>query len=296
MTDAVRLSRGCWIDADLVDDLDVRCAAMIAVTGPDTVVTGYTAARLHGFWLPARHPPVQVATRTPGRPPRAMSRSRRPELLSSRRVLPDEHLRQLRGIPVTSAARTWVDLRLELTLPDLVAAGDSVLRSGTDVAELSDVIGQLAGRRGIRTAVRALTLLDAGSRSRAESHLRVAVSRPDLPRFAVNHPVVSERGEWLAEPDLSCADARLALEYQGEDHADVRRMRRDITRMGDLRRAGWLVIPYGPAEVFGRPWQIASDVRSELRRRAPELLRLSTRRVATSGPGGPLRAEWSADR
>ena len=46
--------------------------------------------------------------------------------------------------------------------------------------------------------------------------------------------IYSDVGEWLAEPDLSYDEARLALEYNGADHAKVERMRRDITRELDV--------------------------------------------------------------
>jgi len=122
-------------------------------------------------------------------------------------------------------------------------------------------------------------MLDARSRSRGESHLRVAIWTPDLPRFEVNAVVYRGEGGWLAEPDLSLAEARLALEYQGKDHAKVRRMRGDITRRRDMRSEGWLTLDYGPAEVFGRPWTIAPEVRAELSERAPWLIRADRRRA-----------------
>lgn len=102
--------------------------------------------------------------------------------------------------------------------------------------------------------------------------MRVALVHPDLPAFAVNQAVFDEFGQWLAEPDLSLAAACLALEYQGADHADPDRMRKDMTRVTDLRRAGWEVLLYGPAEVLRRPQFIAVEVRDILRRRAPHLL------------------------
>jgi very-short-patch-repair endonuclease len=124
-------------------------------------------------------------------------------------------------------------------------------------------------------------MLDKRSRSRPESHLRVAASAPDLPKFEVNESVYRDEGGWLAEPDLSLREAKIALEYQGKDHAGVKRMRKDITRGLDLRREGWLGIPFGPAEVFGRPWQIAPELRRVIRERAPHLLRpRALRRVA----------------
>jgi very-short-patch-repair endonuclease len=102
----------------------------------------------------------------------------------------------------------------------------------------------------------------------------VAASAPDLPRFEVNVAVYRADGRgWLAEPDLSLDEAKIALEYQGEDHAQLAQMRKDITRETDLRREGWRCLQYGPAEVFGRPWQIAPELRALIRERAPHLLR-----------------------
>jgi hypothetical protein len=94
-----------------------------------------------------------------------------------------------------------------------------------------------------------------------------------MPRFEVNEPVFRDEGGWLAEPDLSLAEARIALEYQGAQHADPARMRKDITRELDMRRHHWCLFEYGPAEVFGRPWQIGPQIRREIERRAPHLLR-----------------------
>lgn len=176
-------------------------------------------------------------------------------------------------------ARAWRDLANSLSLPDLVAAGDSVLRMGTSADELVHVVSRTARRRGSAQARVALGLLDGRSRSRPESHLRVAVSTPDLPRFEVNVAVHWDEGGWLAEPDLSLAEAKLALEYQGEEHAKVKRMRADITRFRDLRNDRWECVPYGPAEVFGRPWTIAPEVRAILLERAPQLVRATRRRT-----------------
>jgi hypothetical protein len=210
-----------------------------------------------------------------------MGRTRRPELTAHRLQLSDDDVVLARGLPMMTPARTWLDLASVLSLPDLVAAGDSALRSGCTRAELDAVVRRNAGKRGARRAREALALLDPRSRSRPESHLRVAVSAPDLPPFDVNEPIHRDEGGWLAEPDLSLAEAKLALEYQGVDHADPKRMRADLTRQTDLRQAGWLCLPYGPAEVFRRPYAVAAEVRADVRLRAPHVLppvRRGTRR------------------
>jgi hypothetical protein len=247
--------------------------AAVESCADETVIASITAARIHGLWLPHYPDEIHVATAQPDRAARAMTRTQRPEFRAHRRMLTAADRTVVKGLPVTSLARTWVDLGAVLELPDLVAAGDSALRAGASLDELAEAVRRSAHLRGVRRAHAALPLLDARSRSRPESHLRVAATAADLPRFEVNIPIYRDEGGWLAEPDLSLAEAKIALEYQGKDHADLDRMRNDITRRTDMRRDRWLVLEYGPAQVFGRPWQIAPELRVEIRGRAPHLLR-----------------------
>jgi very-short-patch-repair endonuclease len=282
----LRLARGCYLPVRQAS-LTERCAALLAVNPVETVVVGSAAAALHGLWLPAEPAVPEFATVQSGRRPAQMPRARRPEFGTHRRLVPPHQRTVIDGIPVTSLARTWWDLAVEIPLPDLVAAGDRALQLGCSPDEIVSLVRSRSGRRGNTLARRAACLLDKRSRSRPESHLRVAVRLAGLDFFEVNEPVVDEYGEWLAEPDLSCAEAKIALEYQGSEHAETRRMRRDITRLTDLRRRGWLVLWYGPAEVFARPWQIAPELRQLIRQRAPQLLH--GRRVVSSRASGQLQ-------
>jgi hypothetical protein len=237
------------------------------------VIASSTAGRLRGLWLPdAVDERIHVATATPERAGRLMTRSQRPELIAHRFQLRSCDYEMVDGLLVTSIARTWRDLASVLSLPDLVAAGDSALRLGVTREELVDVLRASSRRHNAKRAYAALELLDERSRSRPESHLRVAISGPDMPRFDVNVAIYRSEGGWLAEPDLSLENARLALEYQGSDHATLKRMRKDITRFTDMRRDEWLTIPYGPAEVFGEPYLIKPEIRHLIGIRAPQLL------------------------
>jgi hypothetical protein len=275
----VRVARRCWLPEQQADDLHGRCLALVETSAPDSVIASITAGRIHGLWLPDKtNSKIHVATATPERAGRSMTRSQRPELVAHRYQLRAEDVVSIGGLLVTSPARTWRDLASALQLPDLVAAGDSALRLGVTLEELVDVLQAGSRRHNAGRAQQALALLDARSRSRPESHLRVAISGPDMPRFEVNVAVNRSEGGWLAEPDLSLEEAHIALEYQGEDHAKLKRMRRDITRSVDMRRDEWAVYPYGPAEVFGTPWEIKPEVRLLIERRAPHLLPSGRRR------------------
>jgi hypothetical protein len=262
------------VPAQLENDLLAKCAVALETSADATLISGMTSGRIYGLWLPDGRERIDLATAHPERVSRAMTRTRRPEFRAHRYRLGEGDRTVFRGLAIMTISRTWLDLARTLELPDLVAAGDSALRLGCTLDEFADVLGRCPRARGARRARAALPLLDERSRSRPESHLRVALAAPDLPKLEVNEPVFRDNGRgWLAEPDLSLRAAKIALEYQGIDHASAPRMRKDITRDVDMRREGWEVRAFGPAEVFGSPWQIAPELRALIRKRAPHLLR-----------------------
>lgn len=271
MSELVRLARGLHRPPGAVASLAGRCAAYVDILPAGAVVGGITAARLHGLWLP-QQPEGELAefvlTR-PGLRPSQFAGSRRRELRVRRRSLQAGDVVVVEGLPLISMPRSWVDLGESLSLEDVVAAGDSALRSGATPDQLADAVQVARGRRGVARARQALALLDRRSRSRPESHLRCAVVLGGLPRPEVNQAIYNDFGEWLAEPDLHYKRARLALEYNGAGHADVPRMRKDITRAIDVDKGGWKSVVFGPAEVFGRKWEIAPYVRTLLDERDP---------------------------
>jgi hypothetical protein len=271
MDELIRLTRGLYRSAETVTELPDRCAAFLDIMPSGTVVGGITAARLHGLWLPEPTDTERIEliqTRDEVRP-RQLPGSRRREMRVRRRTLRTAEIVEVNGIPITSEARTWIDLAESLSLEDLVAAGDSILHPTDCTADLTAAVRDGFHRRGVLRARQALTLLDGRSRSRPESHLRLALVLGGLPNPEVNRAIYTRNGEWLAEPDLHYERARLMLEYNGRHHADVDRMRADITRELDVDINEWHVAVFGPAQVFGRPYRIASYVRHLLNRRDP---------------------------
>jgi hypothetical protein len=276
----VRVSRGIWLAAALADDSVTRLAALLGALPDGTVLSHATAAELHGMWIPRSD---GIAVTVPARGPANLAPSvQRQRVACHRRQLADDETAVVHGLRVTSIARTWYDLAACLRLADLVAAGDAALRGGAVTpAELARGLAARRGQRGVRLARVALPLLDGRSRSRPESHMRVALRSRGLPAPAVNEAVYDEHDGWLAEPDLSYRRARLAIEYQGADHADPRRMRKDVSRHMDLRRAGWEVLYYTADQIFRRPDVLVRDVVAALRQRAPDLLASAPPRPST---------------
>lgn len=251
---------------DGVDELAHRCRTALAALPDGTVLAGLTAARLHGLWLPPARAgePIEVILRGVDVVPRAVSGSTRPDVRGRRRQLRRAEVVVRDGLPLTCATRTWVDLAERQSMPDLVAAGDSLLREHASAREVELFVADARGRRGIVRARGAVPLLDARSASRPESHLRFGLVAAGLPAPAVNTAIYDECGQWLAEPDLHFEQARLCLEYNGAVHASVGQMRKDITRALDIARAGWLTLTFGPVQVFQRMPESVQIVRTYL--------------------------------
>jgi very-short-patch-repair endonuclease len=84
-------------------------------------------------------------------------------------------------------------------------------------------------------------LADPGAQSPTESHLRVRLVLAGLPRPVAQHPVRGPSGLVL-HPDLAWPQFRVAVEYDGQWHADPDQLTRDRYRLNQLVAAGWLVL------------------------------------------------------
>ena len=116
-----------------------------------------------------------------------------------------------------------------------------------------DVHGRV---RGIRAAREALELVRPGADSPQESRLRARLVLDGVPEPAVNPCIRLATGQRL-RVDLVWAEAKVAVEYDGDQHrTDRRQWREDRERDAALRAEGWEVIRV-TADVF-RPghWEL----------------------------------------
>lgn len=171
------------------------------------------------------------------------------------------------GLPITSAARTALDLACWYPLKVAVAYLDAlVAATGLRTPEFEDLIDRHPGRRGIRNARQALGLVDSGAQSPRESWLRLVLIEGGLPRPQTQIPVADESGRVIAYMDMGWQELKIAVEYDGEQHrADRRQYTWDLRRLELLERLGWIVIR---VVVGDRPEAILRRVRSALARRA----------------------------
>jgi len=156
-------------------------------------------------------------------------------------------------LPLFTPAEVWCQLASLLSREDLVAAGDYLisgkrLRRGgrrpppcslDDLAAAARRFGRQPGAAALRWT---LPRLRTGVDSRRESLLRLALMAHRMPEPTVAHPV-TVAGGLVLHPDLAYPWARVAIEYEGDEHRqDKRRWREDLRRIVLLEEAGWRVI------------------------------------------------------
>ncbi|MFC8501918.1 DUF559 domain-containing protein [Pedococcus sp. NPDC057267] len=76
-----------------------------------------------------------------------------------------------------------------------------------------------------------------------ESRLRMLLVLAGLPEPVVNHIEYDDWGRWVRRYDLSYPELKLAVEYDGRQHAESQRQwERDVERREDLDVEGWRVV------------------------------------------------------
>jgi hypothetical protein len=264
--------QGVRVPAQLPDSLQVRCQAA-ALLLPGAAFSHRTAASLHGLPLPgagrgAADTPAPVhVTMAPSFPRRAR---RHPVGLVCHvaRLEADESERRGDGLRITTATRTWADLAGALDLVDLVAVADAALRRDlASVEQLAGIVASWSGRSGAKLLRRALPLVEPLTDSPMETRLRLLLVLAGLPRPVAGRDVVLYGG-WIARPDLSYPDLKIAIEYDGDHHrVDRQQWRNDIGRRRGLEEAGWLVLVFTADDVLQRPQETVRQVRAALRSR-----------------------------
>ncbi len=222
------------------------------------VVAGLSAAALHGSaWVDSTIA-IELIHDNRHRLPGIQTRGDRIE---------EDEIDAVAGIPVTSPARTALDLGCWYPTVSAVAAIDALARA-TDVkaADVELLAQRYTGRRGIARARQAVSLFDAGAQSPKESWLRVVLVQAGLPRPQTQIPVFDGFGEAVAYLDMGWEDVKVAVEYDGEQHRNDRRQYAwDLRRLEMLERYGWIVIRVLAGD---RPADIIRRVRAALARRA----------------------------
>jgi len=236
--DGVRVTRGAYASRAVPLSLTTACTTALLVLPTAAVFSHATAAALLGAPVPPAWP-LAVSV-PPGSPRPARARIR-----AHVRSLTDDDVIRHRGLPTTSGPQTWLDLASVLPAGELVAVGDALYRTGhLDAPRLRARLDRAGGARGIVLARALAPLLTRRAASRPESLVRHAVISGGLPEPEVQMPVVDRWGRVVAHADLGWSRWKVALEYEGRQHAEPEQFGRDIDRYSLMAADGWLVVRF----------------------------------------------------
>lgn len=177
--------------------------------------------------------------------------------------LPGDHVTKLYGLPVTTGARTVVDIARAGTFAEGVVVADSALyERHASKTELRRVLARCDRWRGITQARNVVDFASSLSESPLESCARVSFRHQGLPPPELQVHITGQDGHVIARVDFfwrrysTVAEADGLLKYQGRDDA-IKELRRDRL----LREAGYEVVHFTWQELFGEPARVAGRIK-----------------------------------
>jgi very-short-patch-repair endonuclease len=266
-----RLRSGRWtaprrgvvqvLGAPLTEEQAVMAACLFA--GPSAVASDLTAARLWRLRLP--DPEHIEVTTPPGRRVRTEGvRQHRTRFLARDEVC------RLRGIPLTTVARTLVDCAGRVPAEQLGRVVDDALRRKLlRLPDLARSYDRVAAGPGRSTAAMAKVLAerapdhDPGGSDRERQVARVLVAA-GLPTPVAQHRVVVAGRTFFL--DHAYPDTRIGIEFDGWDaHGTFEAFHHDRERARLLVAAGWRLVVITARTT---PADLVRDVRALRLRRA----------------------------
>jgi Protein of unknown function (DUF559) len=202
------------------------------------------------------------------RPPASTSRRSGPANVRLHiAALPAEHVVTRHGMPLTSVARTVIDLARTSSFVAGVVVADSALRTRqTARAELQSAIAACPRWPGLQAARRVVAFCDARSESVLESISRVAfrdqgLPPPELQVWVGDETEMIGRADFLWRARRTIAEADGAIKY-----ADPARARAQLERDARLRAAGFEVVHFTWPEITRTPDAVAVSIQAAFRR------------------------------
>ena len=207
--------RGAYLHGVPPDDTTVQHALAATAVHPeladDAVFSHVTAVVLHG--LPIWRIPLNRVYVT--RPRRSGGRARRLVHVHTARLDPAEVVIAA-GLPVTSPARTVVDLARSVPFEQAVVVADAALRQHLVTPdELTAAVVRAVRWPGAPAARRVVGFADGLSESVGESRSRVAIQRAGLPAPVLQWDVTDRLGRVLGRTDFGWPQMCTVGEFDG---------------------------------------------------------------------------------
>ncbi len=248
----------------------IAVGAMIK-RNPDLVASHESAAYLHGIdlLLPTG---AAVPRITLTRRPKECGYSQIAGALIRFAMLPDSHVTSVLGVPVTTVARTVMDIARTTGFMEGVVAADSALHSHAVIkVEFAVVLEDCAQWPGTIRARQVLDFADSRSESALESVARVRFAQFRIPPPGLQ---VNIRGAWgfIGRADFcwdeyrTIAEADGALKYEDKGRE---RARAQLARDEKFHDAGWGTFHFTWREIYHEPAPTIERLRRTFDRNRP---------------------------
>ena len=240
---------------------------LLTDVGPPVWACGRTAAALHGFHGMTLHRPYHLLV------PRERSINRWNVRVHRSDATPLIDQTRVGVTPVTTAARTLIDLARETTANQLAAWLDGALRDGLmseDLLHRRVVALRTRGRHGLPKlhAVLAGHEVTRGGHSWLEREYLRLLAAAGVP-VPLTQAVLTSAGDRLVRVDCRFAGTPVVVELLGYQwHRTKAQMAADAKRMNALIAAGFAPYQFTYGEVVGEPDAVVAQTRDALTRHA----------------------------
>lgn len=250
---------------------EVQAAAALLLAPAGSIAARHTAAHLWGGVVP--HSPCVHLVVPSGHRMRVAGIDARERTAAT--------VVQRRGLRVTAPAATFCDLAEDLGLVDLVVLGDSLVRRGAVSVDRLVAAAKAFGGPRARLARRAASYVRPGVDSPMESRVRMLLVLAGLPEPTVNVVLRDVDGHWRFRLDLAFPQWKLAVEYDGRQHAEsTDQWVRDVGRREWFDGHGWRLVVLLSGDVYAHPRATLERVVEAIR--------------ASGGQAAVTSSEWRA--
>lgn len=247
-----RLHRGVYAVGHRSLPLEARFLAAVKACGPGAVLSHFSAAALYELvrW-DDRHPEITAPT---GRTHSGI-RVHRSAMLEARDTT------RHKGIPVTTPARTLVDLAATFEPPALRRVVRQAQTNLTTVRQILETLDRLGPRRGVTKLRRILATGPAPTRSELEDTVLDLILAGGLAHPAVNVPIRLNGRRII--PDFRWPAQHLVIEADGAEWHDNRLAREDdAERQALLEAHGERVIRVTWSQAIARRAETLERIRA----------------------------------
>ena len=265
--DLVRIRQGVyatrravdWASDDPVRHQVLQVMAVRTWVGRDAVASYHSAALLHRLDLLKPLPKETVTVTLPA--PRRWNRPADAGVVFHSADLPPGHVTRLYNLPVTTAARTVVDLARTLPFVDAVVVADSALHAEKAAKpELCQILDSCTRWPGVKQARRVVSFADERAGSALESAARVVFDESGLDPPELQVTIHLPAHAFLV--DFFWGAHRVIVEADGlAKYAADKDLIAQFQRDRLLRDAGYKVVHFTWRELFKTPELVIARIR-----------------------------------